>query len=121
MNDSDADQALFKLIWLVKGGSLLLRRNGLDTASVSHNGVDPEIDILDVDSAASLMPPINPLFMERMRRISRRFAELDMNVKVLVNGNLFLNMGSKGTIFRDIEGFAGMFMNRLTNIVKRIR
>ena len=116
MSEVDQDLSLVKLLWFIKGGKLLVRRNGIDTVSISSNGVDPEINLLDMDSIIGLIPPMSPILMERMRRLSKKMAGSAMNVRINVDGGLFLNMGSKGSTLKDLEGFASVLMKRLSRI-----
>lgn len=118
MTRNDPDQSLLELLWLVKGGRLRVKRGGIDAFFLTHNGVDPEIDIHDLDAMKTFLPPITPSFMERMRKLSRRMAESDRNVRVTFEGKLFLNFGSRGTVIRDVEGFAGMVLKRARDLRK---
>lgn len=118
MSESETDLDIFKFLWFIQGGEFVLRRDGINALSISRNGPDPEIDILDINSLRTLVPPINPAYMERMRKISRELAASGKNLRVMVDGDFFLNMGSKGTVLKDLEGFAGMFMNRISKFIK---
>ena len=113
---NDPDQSLLNLLWLVKGGRLRVRRGSVDAFLLTHNGVDPEVDIRDLDAMKTFLPHLSPSFMERMRKLSRRMAKNDRNVRITVNGKLFLNFGSRGTVVRDIEGFAGMVFKRAKDL-----
>lgn len=116
MSEVDSDLSLVKLLWLIKGGKLLIRRNGVDAFSISSNGLEPVIDIRNMDSTRELIPPVTPIFMERMRKLSRKMASSDVNFRITVDGDLFLNMGSKGTTLKDMEGFASVLMKRFSQL-----
>ena len=116
MSEVDQDLSLIRLLWSIKSGKLLILRNGVTTISISSNGVDPEINLLDMNSMRELIPPLTPIMMERMRRLSKKMAGSAMNVQVNVDGDLFLNMGSKGSTLKDLEGFASVLMKRLSRI-----
>lgn len=118
MNESDLDQALINLLWFIKNGTISIRRNGIDIISLGSTGEEPIVDLLDIESLRQIMPPISAPFMERMRKMSRKLAASGRNVRVMVEGDFFLNMGSKGTVLKDLEGFVGMFVNRLSRFVK---
>lgn len=113
MSDTDPDLFLFKFLRLVKGGQVLIRRNGIDTVTLRNNGVDPEIDILELDSIKEFLPPVTPSFMEKMHRMSKDLAADNINICLKVNSKLFLNLGSRGAVLKDIEGFAGLLMKRV--------
>lgn len=113
MSESEADRTFFNFLWFIQGGKILLRSDGLEIFSISRNGPDPEIDIRNIESLRKLIPPLTPLFMEKMRKVSKNLASSDRNIRVTVNGDLFLNMGSRGTILKDMEGFMGMVMKRI--------
>ena len=118
MSESDLDEAFVGLLWLVKGGKILVRRNGVDVISIGRVDSDPAVDIMDINSVESMMPSINPVFMERMRKLSRKLASSNRNVVLTVNRDLFLNFGSKGTIFKDVEGFANLLVKRIGQLLK---
>jgi hypothetical protein len=118
MTRNDPDQSLIKLLWFVKGGRLRVGRDGTEAFYLTHNGVDPEIDIRDLDALKSLLPTVNPSFMERMRKLSKRMAASNRNVRITVNGRLFLNLGSRGTVVKDIGGFARIVLHRAKELRK---
>ncbi len=116
MSEVDEDLSLAKILWFIKGGKILVRRDGVDIISIRSNGVEPEVDLLNLDSLVELMPVKAPLLMERMRKLSRKMAGSDLNIKVTVNGDLFLNMGKEGSTLKDLEGFASVLMKRLNHV-----
>lgn len=119
MTRSDPDQDLLRLLWLVRGGRLCVNRNGVEAFHITHNGVDPELDIRDLDALKSLLTPISPSFMERMRKLSKKMAESNKNIVITFEGKQFLNFGSRGTLVKDVEGFAGMLLKRVKELSKR--
>lgn len=121
MTQNDYDRYLFEILQLVTGGRLRVKRNGIDTIFITHNGVDPEIDIRDIDSLKTLLPPITPSFLERMRQLSKEMATANRNVRISSDGDLFLNMGSRGTVIKDLEGFAELALKRADQLMKNRR
>lgn len=112
MSEADPDLTLLKLLWIVKSGEVLIRMKGVDVLAVRRTGADPEIDVIDMESLEFLTPPITPLFLEKLRKMSRNLSAVQRNIRFLLNGRLVLNFGSRGTVLKDLEGFIGLTLKR---------
>ena len=113
----DPELAALRLLWAVKGGSVLIRVNGMEILTLSRSGEYPQINILDLDTVASMMPDLNVVFMERMRKLSRKLSREGRNIKIDIDGHLFMNFGSQQNPIKDVGSFLDIMVKRAEKIL----
>lgn len=118
MTEIDTDLLLLDLLWFIKGGELTIRRNGVDSISIRSNGIEPELDIRNIDSLKDLIPPVNLFLLSRLNKLSKKVSAKGRNLRIDVNGIFLLNLGAKGGSLNEVEKITGKILKKTKQILK---
>lgn len=116
MIEGDSDNLLVNLLWCVKGGELIIARNGKSILSIRNKGSDPELDIMDADALRYIMPPINLNFLEKITKMSKSLSKNGKNLKVSNHGIFILNLGTKARGLNSVEKLTALVLKKTTNL-----